>query len=340
LRKRLERIGRRLLGLLLGLLLPVRRRAVALGPTPRILVVRIDPRLGNAVLTTPLLTSLRGRYPHARLELLAAPPTERLLRGHPALDAIHSLRKRPWLGRLGLLRSLCALRRGEAFDVVIDAGNPTDPSFTQALIVRVVRARARVGTVGPFARVYSSPAPLDGHGPHEIDLRNAVLSVLPGSFSNRAVSLQPQAPPASRHPQRLGGKVGAGRRDKLPPQQWMRELLGRVRAHGFAPLLLFGPGERAWAEALAADGAEELAPDTTVDELIALLPTGRGLLSADSGPMHLGVALGVPTCGLFVSTEPARYGYAEPPHAAVDLRAGLDTVARGVDAWLETLSRA
>jgi ADP-heptose:LPS heptosyltransferase len=45
----------------------------------------------------------------------------------------------------------------------------------------------------------------------------------------------------------------------------------------------------------------------------AALSRARAVLTADTGPMHLAVALGVPTVELFSHTEPWRFGYAHLP---------------------------
>src|SRR5688500_14739701 len=94
LRKRLERLGRWLLVVVLGRLLLVRRRQVTLPEKPRLLVVRLDERLGNLLMTTPLLKSLRARFPAATIDLLASAKNAALLAGHPALDRVIPFRKR------------------------------------------------------------------------------------------------------------------------------------------------------------------------------------------------------------------------------------------------------
>ncbi|MCK5688249.1 lipopolysaccharide heptosyltransferase family protein, partial [Myxococcota bacterium] len=64
--KLLERVGRRFLIHLAGLLFASRQRKITLSSEPSILVVRLDERIGNLVLTTPLLSSLKERFPHSK----------------------------------------------------------------------------------------------------------------------------------------------------------------------------------------------------------------------------------------------------------------------------------
>ena len=79
-----------------------------------------------------------------------------------------------------------------------------------------------------------------------------------------------------------------------------------------APLLIIsGAGDRPQAEAIAA----KLAGPTLVTggrypllTVAALLSHARLLVANDSGPLHLGLALGVPTIGLLGADDPRRVG--------------------------------
>ena len=79
-----------------------------------------------------------------------------------------------------------------------------------------------------------------------------------------------------------------------------------------APLLIIsGAGDRPHAEAIAAQtprphpGHRRPLPLLTV---AALLSTCRLLVANDSGPLHMGLALGVPTIGLLGADDPRRVG--------------------------------
>lgn len=340
-RARLEKWGRELLTWLIGLVFGVRRRPVELPPAPAILVVRLDERLGNLIMLTPLLTSLRARFPSARLELLAHHRGQALLGGHPALDRFVPFDKRRLFAGHGPFAAPFVLRRGR-YDLVIDAANPTDPSTTQAILVRLCGARHTVGFAeGAFARFYTAPVRGADAGPHEITMRLALLAALPGDRVVRETSLAPlPAPPASLAA--LVGSpygvvnIGARLGDKRLGPDAYAAVARRVADAGLTCLLLYGPDERELAASVAAQvpGAR-LAPPTSLVELAIVARHARVFVTCDTGPMHVAVAAGAPTCGLFVSTEPTRYGYVGPPHTAVDTR-GRDTAAwlADVDRWL------
>jgi heptosyltransferase-3 len=338
-RRRLERWGRAALVWLLGLLLPVRRRPVVLGPTPRILVVRLDERVGNLILVTPLLSSLRARFAGAEIELLAHARIGELVAQHPALGRLLAFDKRSLFSREGPLAAPFRLRR-RRYDVAIDAANPTDPSTTQAILVRLSGAPHTVGFAeGDFARFYSAAVSGRGAGPHEIDMRLALLNALPGTARLRGTSLGLRA-----RPRRVGLErgqavlnVGARLDDKRLSVETYAAIARRVMALGVKCVVTYGPAEERLAAEVAdkAEGAV-LGPPTSLMELAALFATARLVVTCDTGPMHLAVAAGAPTCGIFVSTDPERYGYREPPHAAVDARGRRELAwLAEMDRWLE-----
>lgn len=94
---------------------------------------------------------------------------------------------------------------------------------------------------------------------------------------------------------------------KVWPASHYAQLARSLQASGRGPVLLLGSGkERALAAeiAAAAPGARVMAGATTLDEAIALIAGARGMVSNDSGLMHVAAAFGVPQVAVFGSTSP------------------------------------
>ncbi len=336
--KAIERAGRRFLVAALAFVLAPRRRPVTLPKAPRILVVRLDERVGNLVLSTPLLASLRARFPEAHIDVLGASRGETLLAAHPAVNGYLRYRKWALFAADGPLGTLLRLRRAH-YDLAIDAGNPLDPSTTHALIVRWSGATHTVGAAhGPFARLYSAPVPIEA-GP-EIDMRVGLLAAIPGDTVIRALSLG-RLPVASSP--RLAAfaaqlsrpyavlNIGARTVKKRLPAGVYAQIADTVR---HAVVLTYGPAEEVLAREVASRVPRSLlAPPTALADLVHLMSGAMAVISCDTGPMHVAVATGKPTCGIFVSTDPARYGYGTPPHCAIDARRGPPS------AWLPLVSQ-
>jgi len=96
-------------------------------------------------------------------------------------------------------------------------------------------------------------------------------------------------------------------------KRWYPERFSQVAAalvqKYHAKIILFGgPGERDIAEEIVRGSGPSLfnmAGQTTIRGLMALLSQCRLLITNDSGPMHIAAALGVPVVAIFGSTDPA-----------------------------------
>ncbi|MDE2141497.1 MAG: glycosyltransferase family 9 protein, partial [Elusimicrobia bacterium] len=116
--------------------------------------------------------------------------------------------------------------------------------------------------------------------------------------------------------------LGARAEKRLPPE-WFLELARRLRAAGRKVVLTGGPAERELLKGLVIPAGVCLAPELPLRQFAAAISHARAVLTADTGPMHLCVALGVPAVELFSHTETWRFGYEHVPGQLV-----LDTGGR------------
>ncbi|MGB7077947.1 MAG: lipopolysaccharide heptosyltransferase II [Xanthobacteraceae bacterium] len=93
-------------------------------------------------------------------------------------------------------------------------------------------------------------------------------------------------------------------------KEWRKDGFAEAARHflskGSAVVLIGSDSERALCEEVAklAPGAVDLAGETTLPELAALIRRATLCIANDSGPMHLAVALARPVIGLFGPTDP------------------------------------
>src|SRR5436190_7992606 len=86
----------------------------ALPARPRILIITLR-RLGDVLLTTPLVRTIRRGFPEAALDVLVFRGSERILEGNPDVRNILALPERPSLREtLGVL-----LRLWRRYDLVV-----------------------------------------------------------------------------------------------------------------------------------------------------------------------------------------------------------------------------
>ena len=110
-------------------------------------------------------------------------------------------------------------------------------------------------------------------------------------------------------------------------KHWGTDKFAEVARHflqkGFAVALIGARRERAVCDEVArlAPGSVDVAGETTLTELAALIRRSAICVTNDSGPMHLAVALGRPVVSVFGPTDPIWIG----PYRRADavLRAGV-----------------
>jgi heptosyltransferase-3 len=106
---------------------------------PRILVITLR-RLGDVLLTTPLVRSIRRGFPDASLDMLVFRGSDAILAGNPDIDRVLTMAERPSVGEtLSLARAL--FRR---YDLVVSTQAGDRPTFFALLA-----GRCRIGVVPP-----------------------------------------------------------------------------------------------------------------------------------------------------------------------------------------------
>ncbi|WP_413624568.1 glycosyltransferase family 9 protein [Luteibacter sp. Lutesp34] len=283
----------------------------------RVLVCRPNHRLGNTVLTTPLIAELERRYPGAEVDVLSAGPAASCVySGYTGMGEIYALDRRavrhPW----ATWRTLRALRT-KRYDLVIDAASG---SSSGRLVTAMVRARFRI-SVGSTAS--GTPMHLAARPVHALRL---ALGVPTGAA---VPSLDLRLSEAERR----SGRAALGRVLKVHATNDARVLAIFPNATGakrydqtwwttFLTELDRAAGPFRVVELVAADGTSRvgnLYPTyfTSDPRKLASLIDAAGLyVSADCGVMHLAAATKAQTIGLFAKTDPSRYAPYGPGNTA------------------------
>jgi ADP-heptose:LPS heptosyltransferase/glycosyltransferase involved in cell wall biosynthesis len=314
----------------------------------KVLVVRSDERIGNQLLTTPLLRALKLGLPSAQVHLLAAARQSQVVPS-THVDQLFPFEKRlafraPWK-LFGLLRHL----RREHYDVVVEAGHWSGSSLTASLLARLAGARAIVGHLrGDSYRFLSHPVIHDPANRGEVQAKLELLR--PFGISPRG--LEPESDlgrdmaPASALLAKMGVSpdaplavvnVGARMADRRWNPTSHAAVARGLRERGLAVLIVWGPGEEAIAQAVASGAGTFLAPATDLALLAGLLRRARICVSNNTGPMHLAVAVRTPTVGVFLAGDDERWGHSLPWFAGAKPASDADaeTVLKACDRLLE-----
>lgn len=299
------------------------------GPPPREICIVMLSAIGDAVHVLPVANALKRAWPGCRITWVIQPVPWTMVRDHPAIDDFVVFHRRHglqgWVGFQEFMREM----RGRRFDLLLGL----QVYFKAGLITALTPARVKLG----FDRVRARDAqwlftnrriPARGQR-HVQDQYFEFLDYL--GVDPEPVVWDIRFDEEERAAQRAffdrldrpacAVVVGTSKLEK----NWRAEGYARVLEaiegeHGLRPVLVGGPSavERALAdEVLALTHAAVL--DELGDDLRRLMWIVDGsvlLLSPDTGPLHIGRALGVPCVSLFGYTNPKRSG---PYRAYADL---------------------
>lgn len=296
---------------------------------PRVLISRMSA-IGDTILTTPVACRLRDAFPSAHLAWVVEEKSSRFIEGHPAIDETIVL-PRGWFVSPARILELRRRLRPMRFDAAIDCQSITK----SALACWLSGAPLRIGCKGKYG---SELSPLLNNRlikPRRPHLTDRSLELLTRLGLNAAAEPYeavrwdlPTCPGAEQSvaewmPNEAYAVINPGATwdSKLWEMDRFGEVAERIgRQRGLRSIVVWG-GEREsrWADQIvaASNGWASKAPPTSLQELASVLRQSRLLLSSDTGPMHLAVAVGTPTVGLFGSTHPDACGPYGAPHEAV-----------------------
>lgn len=333
--KRLEQLAKTILAYLAAALLfrPGRRSKAArrAGSARRVLLVRIDNRVGEALLMTPLLDALaQGGL---EVTVLLHPRCVRVLEGHRSGARLLALDRRGLA--LGPLAPGIRAVRQDRYDAVVDCSNWTAPSVTSAIVSRLVARDAAV--IGPLRAPVSALQDVSVRARadtrDEVRQRMHLLSPLAPHPEVRALSFRTPKPNAAAEAvlTELGGRpfavVNPGGRlgvRRVPPEAFI-QAARTLTELGRSPVITWGPGEESLAnQVVSAVPGATLAPPTDLDGLAFLMERAGLTVCNNTGPMHLSVAVGAPTLALFLRIEMERWGHAFAPHRMLDVTPAVD----------------
>ena len=262
---------------------------------PRILVIR-GGAIGDFILTLPVLSALRNRFPRADIEVLGYPRVASLALTGGLAKAVHAIES-PGLASF--------FARGGSFDlewreffgqfaIVISYLFDPDGIF-----------ETNVKSCGPRQFIAAQHRPDEAKSIHASDVFLKPLEQL-AIFDGDPVA-RLELPGLAKQENWLALHPGSGSEHKNWPEQNWRKLVAYLLDHSPLNLLLVGgEAEGAQLQRLAKDLLAErvqLAQHVPLSELAPRLAKCNGYIGHDSGVTHLASALGLPTLVLWAKSD-------------------------------------
>ena len=292
---------------------------IQLDKAQRILVIKIR-YIGDVLLVTPVLESLKQAFPQVSASMLVNAGTEGVLANNPFLEEVFLVPEgKSWGRHIALIHTL----RSRKFDMILDL---TDGDRA-AVVGFLSGAKYRVGYNSEQrwrGTLYHRIVQGDRHEMHAVDYHLRALEavgckidcrnprIYPSKQDHAAADqllkergISPDKPWIALHP-------GARHWFKAWPEENFIELAGRLHAeHHLSILVVGGPKETEMADCIVkacGPWADTVAGRTTLLQLGALLGRASFFVGNDAGPMHIAASVGTPVLALFGPTPPAVWG--------------------------------
>ncbi len=301
----------------------------------RILVVQ-TAFIGDVILTLPMIQILKEFFPKAEIDVILVPRAEEICRNHPAIARIIEYDKRGRdRGLAGFWRILGILRERKYQIAVVP-----HRSLRSSALAFLSGIPVRVGfRKGGGRLLLTKGLPYDS-GMHEIERNLSLLAEIgPLDFGKILPRVYPSAADQSSVSRVIAG-IPPERRAKLiavapgtiwNTKRWLRdrfaELIGMLVDEGFGVALVGGKEDTGLCAEILAAANRSFVINTSgtlsLLESAELIRRCLLIVSNDSAPMHLSVAIGTPVVAIFGATVPS-FGFAPyGPHDSVVETSGL-----------------
>jgi heptosyltransferase-3 len=298
----------------------------------RILVVALR-RIGDVLLTTPLIRSLRRAWPDATIEALVFAGTTGILEGNPDIDRVITMPARPSTAESLRL----AARLWKRYDLAISTQGGDRPTFFALLAGRThlgitVPDGPRFGAILKRRLLHRSTTAVENI--HRVEQMLRLADAL-------GITRVPELVcPAARETSHVAAGENFAMIHAAPMfnyKQWTREgwqaLAAGIARRGLAVVATSGPDAREQSYLRAVwDGVATVHPAGWA-ETVSLLSRARVYIGPDTSVTHLAAATGCPTVALFGPMDPRVWG-PWPVGGLAEPWAASATIQRRGNVWL------
>ena len=283
---------------------------IPLDEIERILVVRINYRIGNILFTTPLLNALQKQFPKAQIDvMIGAPFIAPLIEGMPQVNKVYAFPRALLKQPLKVWRLKQELKENR-YDLLVA---PSLLSSSDTLFSALVSARYKVGFRAPDVFVpLTHTMPFTQEIAHEALKPLVLMSLLGGKaydafdqYMDIRLSEEEKERVKDTIPARSIGIFRDARNEKKIDDVWWLAFVKAVQAIDSSVTFIdiLDPNTTTTLN----EGMPSIS-EKNLRTLAAKLSQLDAFICGDTGPMHLASASRTPTIALFKTTSPSLYG--------------------------------
>ena len=272
---------------------------------------------GDTLLTDPLCRNIKMKFPNSHITFIVNKPFVEVATYCDGVDDVIAYDKK---GKHHGLKGAWHFYREykEFFKLGFEAafviyGNERGIVLAKLFGAKKIYAENK----GMINFLLDNPREIDYHGQTKVQTKNSILleqytkepiqevamQFLPPKSAYREIYALCESLQIKEEDKLIAICTTSKKKEKDMPVKACAQLIKALKSQGYTPLLL---GAGAVAEAYSSDLQDEakgyyidFVGKTTIAQLGALLANCKALISVDTGTMHLGLAVGVPTVCLF-----------------------------------------
>ena len=274
--------------------------------------------IGDVILTLPLVQVLKKNFPEASIDVVATPQAAQLFANHPAVTRIIPYDKRGSDSNLGGFLRIRKKVQSGGYELAIVPHR----SLRSALLAVLSGIPSRIGFDKSAGRLFFTRTVHYQPNIHEIERNLSLLAPLNiGTKEHELPALYPcdkeresidrlmDDEKLDRHVPLVALAPGTIWNTKRWPRERFAEVSRRLRAKGYSVALVGSDADRALCEEIigGADdqGIVNAAGRLSLLESAELIRRARVIVTNDSAPMHIAVAVRTPVIAVFGATVPA-----------------------------------
>lgn len=293
-------------------------------PNPSVLIIQ-TAFLGDVILATALIESIRSEIPEATIDFLVRNGNESLLQGNPGLRRVLILDKKR---KYSSLLELSADFRRQQYDYVINVQR----FATTGILTTLSGSRVTIGfSKSPFSFLFTYAVPHPIGDVHEVTRNMALLAPM-GIKTSARPRLYPSQEQIEKvksfksSPYITVSPASVWFTKQWPAAQWIAFL---SHVQGLRVYLLGSSEDRDLCQGIVDDmkgvSVTNLAGQLSLLESAALMKDAQMNFVNDSAPMHLASAVNAPVTAVYCSTIPAfGFGPLSDMSAVVETEEKLD----------------
>ncbi len=269
----------------------------------KILIIRMNYRIGNIIFQSPLVNAISEIFPHAKIDfVLGAPYITPLIEGMPNINKVYSFDRKLLTKPLQALKLIKEINQND-YDLTITSNLGSSSDKVATLLVK---APFKVGffEANQYLPVTHSTEVINNfNGLHEALKPLELVKVFgenPNNFE-RELNLKVERPKKTN----VIGIFRDARGEKKYQNSFWQELVDELKKldNTLEFIDILDPNNKTPLNKTIKTMSEK-----NLRDLANNIATLKAFICADTGPMHLASATKTPTLALFKATSPTLYG--------------------------------